>query len=79
MKPKSKYLVCYKAKYSYSESSFDEVVDWWDGADVPSLKSGLRKIIKNRHCGGHDVGIGITLTSIFPLREGSGQKNPEDV
>jgi len=69
---KSKYLVCFKACYSYGESSFDEVIDWWDGADVPSLKSGLKEIIRNKYCNGKaSVNIGITLTSVFPLRDGS--------
>jgi hypothetical protein len=69
---KSKYLVCFKARYGYSDSDFDLVIDWWDGADVPSLKSGLRNYIIDSYCNGKkDVSVGITITSIFPLRNGS--------
>lgn len=65
----SKYLVCFKAKYAYSESNFDAVVEW-NGYDVEALRNSLREGIREKYCNDKkDVYVSITLVSVFELKK----------
>ena len=70
----AKYLVCFKASYSYGTNNFDEVVEW-DGADVRALKAILRDVIRDKHCNGRKVTVCITILSVFELKEKSNEQN----
>lgn len=65
----SRYLVCFKAGYAYSEHNFDAVVEW-NGYDVEALRNNLREGIRKKYCNDKkDVSISITFVSVFELKK----------